>query len=80
MFRHNVSADTDRCFIIKATNSDVYPQASWRSVSERLPIARRSATLDGSVQVRVRSYGRVSDHPHRLTTRRIIYERGDRYS
>lgn len=33
------------------------------------PIARRSATLDGSVQVRARSYRRVSDHPHRLATR-----------
>lgn len=33
---HNVSVDTDRCFdVIKATNSEVYPQARWLSVSER---------------------------------------------
>jgi len=48
----------------------MYPQARC-SVSERFPIARRSATLDGSVQVRVRSYRHVSDHPHRFATRGV---------
>ena len=49
----------------------MYPQARCLSVAERFLSRDDRPALDGSVQVRVRSYRYVSDHPHRSATRGV---------